>query len=83
MNKPPSDHFAAACDDGLNFFPYEASSTDPGFKVAPSNIGNMGVVTLGEPDENGDRAFVSRRPFTEVELAVLWTEHLARHNLAA
>lgn len=43
-----------------------------------SNIGNMGVVTLAAPDENGDRAFVSRRALTQDELAAAWMEHHAR-----
>lgn len=81
MNRPPPDHAAAACDDGLNFCLYESSGVS--CPTAPPNIGNMGVVTLGPPDANGDRVFVSRRPFTEVELAGLWAEHNARHGLAA
>ena len=45
------------------------------------NIGDMGVVTLGEPDKNGDQAFVSRRPLNEGELTAAWDEHRARHGL--
>ena len=50
-------------------------------QTALPNIGDMGAVTLGEPDKNGDQAFVSRRPLNEGELAVAWDEHHARHGL--
>ena len=75
VNHPPSDYFAASCE---NLHQFGASHRNM-FEVNDfSNIGNMGVVTLAAPDENGDRAFVSRRALTQDELAAAWMEHHAR-----
>jgi hypothetical protein len=77
MNRPPSDHFTAACDDGLNFClfgqPSETITQSP-----RQNTGGIGVVTL---DKHG--TFVSRRLLNEAELAQAWDEHFARHGLTA
>lgn len=80
MTTLPSESVAVACDPPLHDL---GSTTPPTFNAQQPNRGDMGVVTLGPPDGEGTRPFVSRRPLTEAELQVAWTEHLARHGLVA
>ena len=81
MNTLPSYPYAVACDDGLDFHPYDSATPDPGLKPRLHNPGNLGVVALAPPDANGDREFVSRRPLDEFELAQAYAEHTARHGI--
>jgi hypothetical protein len=73
MNSPPGFFEAASCDDGQTL-----TTAQGPFGPWRPNLGDMGVVML-----DGDGYFVSRRPLTEAELQVAWTEHFARHGLVA
>ena len=81
MNTLPSYPYAVACDDGLDFNPYEAATPEPAPERRLPNPGNLGVVALASPDVNGDREFVSRRPLNDAELAQAYAEHTARHGI--
>jgi hypothetical protein len=73
------DDNASSCDE-LDFYAFGTEHTPKPFDLP--NIGKMGIVTLSEPDEHGDRTVLSTRPFTQPELAVEWAVHQARHALA-